>query len=304
MITTLTGKNSYLLHRRLSELVADFIKKYGELAIEKIDAETAEPQAIIEAVQSLPFLSERKMVVLRDLSQNGPAAENIEQIISSTPESSELVIYEPNVDRRSAYFKVLQKQTELEDFKEMDSRELPKWLVSEAKKQGGQLTFGDATYMVERLGPNQSLLANELDKLITYEPTISRANIDLLTEPTPQGRIFDLLDAAFKQDKRRALKLYADQRAQKIEPQYILAMIAWQLRLITIAKYRGQRSPSEVSKDFGVGEYPLRKAGDLAAKIDKIQLQGMVNDALEIDIKAKTTALDIDEALKTYIVTL
>jgi DNA polymerase III delta subunit len=57
MKVTLTGSNFYLLKKRLDELAGKFTAEYGDLAIERIDAEEAESQAILDAVQSLPFLS-------------------------------------------------------------------------------------------------------------------------------------------------------------------------------------------------------------------------------------------------------
>jgi hypothetical protein len=42
----------------------------------------------------------------------------------------------------------------------------------------------------------------------------------------------------------------------------------------------------------------------MANKLSDDKLRQMVSEALEIDIKGKTTSLDLDEALKTYITTL
>jgi DNA polymerase III subunit delta len=304
MKVTLTGSNFYLPKKRLDELTGKFIKDHGELAIEKIDAEETEPQAILDAVQSLPFLATRKMVLVRNGNANKLISGQIEQIISSAGDTTDLIFYEPAPDKRSSYFKVLKSQTQLEEFNQPDERELARWLAAEAKKRGGQLTQADASYLVERVGPNQQLLASELEKLIIYEPKISRANIDLLTEKTPQSKVFDLLDAAFAGDKERALELYADQRAQKIEPQAIMAMVAWQLKLLALAKTGAGKSSQQIAKDAGLSPYPVMKAQNLARKIDDNKLQAIVSEALEIDEKGKTTALDLDEALKTYIVSL
>src|SRR5438552_3215043 len=114
MIITLTGTNSFALHARLNELLAGFIKKYGDLALERIDAEDAEGQAILDAVQSLPFLAERKMVVIRSLGSNKQATEQIEQIISSAGDSTDLIFHEPLTDKRTAYYKTLKSKTQLE----------------------------------------------------------------------------------------------------------------------------------------------------------------------------------------------
>lgn len=270
----------------------------------KIDAEEAGQQAVLDAVQSLPFLAERKMVVVRNAGASKEISGQIEQIIDSAGDSTDLVFHEPSPDKRSSYFKVLKSKTQLEEYNQMDTQGLAGWLVDEAKKAGAQLSLADAKYLVDRAGQNQEMLANELEKLALYDPQITRQNIDLLTVKTPQSKVFDLLDAAFGGNKKKALELYEEQRAQKVEPQAIMAMIAWQLRLLALAKTAGGRSAQQIAGDAGLSPWPVQKTQGLARKIDEKRLEQMVNEALEIDEKGKTSALDLDEALKTYIVTL
>jgi DNA polymerase-3 subunit delta len=304
MIAALTGNNFYSLKRRLDELVDRFVAEHGELALQRIDAEEVEPEAILEAVASLPFLASRKLVVIRSLGSNKTASGQIEQIISSAGDSTDIVFYEPAADKRTSYFKVLKSQTQLEEHNDLDAHSLARWLVEEAKKQSAELSPSDAAYLVDRVGTNQQQLANELEKLLTYEPKINRGTIDLLSEKTPQSKVFDLLDAVFSGHKAKALQLYSEQRAQKVEPQAIMAMIAWQLDLIALAMYGKGRDANQIAKDSGMSPYPVTKAQQLAAKMDEPKLKDMVNQALKLDELSKTTPLDLDEALKTYIVTL
>ncbi len=70
----------------------------------------------------------------------------------------------------------------------------------------------DAKYLVMRVGANQQTLSNELAKLLSYDKAITRQTIDLLTEQTPQSTIFELLDAAFAGNSKKAMELYAEQR--------------------------------------------------------------------------------------------
>lgn len=301
---TLTGSNILTLRHRLNELVNKFVSDYGDLAIEKIDASDNDFDTILDSVLSLPFLAAKKMIVIREPGINKEVAENIEQLISSVGESTELILYEPEPDKRTAYYKALQRHTKIEQFSELDTPGLASWLVEEASALGGQISLPDANYLVERVGANQQLLASELEKLFLYDKKISRASIDLLTESTPQGRVFDLLDAAFGGHKEKALKLYGEQRAQKVEPQAIMAMLVWQLNLITLAKLGRDRSPAVIASDAGIKPYPVTKASGLAAKLGNGQLRRMISELLNIDVQSKTTSLDLDEALKTYIVTL
>ena len=189
-----------------------------------------------------------------------------------------------------------------EEFNELDHQSLAKWLVDQTNFQGATLERGDANYLIERVGTNQTLLVNELNKLLTYKLEVTRASIDLLTEPTSHSKVFDLLDMAFSGNKKRALKLYDEQRAQKVEPQLIIGMIAWQLQLIALAKNAGKRTPSQIAADSGMKAYPIEKARGLASRLSNDGLKNLVTEALSIDYKSKTTPLDLDEALKNYIV--
>ncbi len=304
MITTLAGNNFYLLKRRMDEIVDKFVTEHNELALERIDAEETELPAILEAIQSLPFLSNRKLVVVRGLSFHKSATDIIEQIIDSAGGTTDIVFYEPKPDKRTSFFKVLKSKTQLEEYNEMDSYGLAKWLVDETQKLGGYLSLADADYLVDRAGINQELLANELDKLLVYNPAVSRQTIELLTVKNPQSKVFELLDAIFSGNKKQAIELYDEQRAQKVEPQAIIALLAWQLELIALAIYGKGKDANQIAKDAGVSPYPVQKAQRLASKMTENQLKEVVQRVLIMDEQSKTTALDLDEALKTFIITL
>src|SRR4051812_26477590 len=120
MIVTISGNNHYLMRRRLDELTADFLKEHGELGLQKIDGQEAEPAAILEAVQSLPFLASRKMVVVRQAGANKAAADQVEQTIDSAGQTTDLIFYEPNPDKRTSYYKVLKSKTKAEEYNDLE----------------------------------------------------------------------------------------------------------------------------------------------------------------------------------------
>jgi DNA polymerase-3 subunit delta len=304
MIITLTGPNRFLVKRRLDELVAGFLQQENELALERIDGAEADAQAIFEAVQGLPFLAAKKMVIIRQLSANKSAADKIEQIISTVEPTTDVIFHEPEPDKRTSFYKCLKAKTQLEEYDNLDGRHLAKWLADEAKTKGGSLSPAAANYLVDRVGTNQELLDSELEKLLIYDPEITKENIDLLVEKTPQSKIFDLLDATFAGNKKRALELYEEQRAQKVEPQAILALLAWQLQILALAKYGAGKTAAQIAKDARLNPYPVSKAQSLVRKISDEKLKQMIHEALEIDYRSKTSAYDIDEALKTYIIAL
>lgn len=304
MITTLTGSNSFLLKAELDGRVLKFVKEHTDMGLERLDGEEAEYDRLVEAIQNLPFLAEKKLVVLRNPGGNKQFADKFEDLLDTIPESIDVIIHEPKLDKRSSYAKLLQKKTDFKSFDELDERELPAWLVAEAKRQGGALSTGDALYLVSRVGANQQLLGNELDKLLLYDPKITRQTIDLLTEVAPQSTIFQLLDAAFAGNTKRALEIYEDQRAQRVEPQTIIPMLAWQLQILALVKTAGRKSADDIAREAKLNPFVVRKSLGIAGKLTLARLKELIHELRKLDVRLKTTSTDADEALKLYLVEL
>lgn len=304
MITTLTGANSFGLQAELHELINAFITRHGDLAIERLDGGEAEFNQLQAALTSLPFLASKKMVVLREPGANKQFAEAAEQILGEVPETTDVILVEPKLDKRLSYYKFLKKQTEFKEFSELDSNGLARWLADAVKTQDGTLSVPDAHYLIERVGQNQQLLSNELEKLLLNNKRINRETIDELTEPTPQSTIFQLLEAAFAGQTKRALKLYAEQRALKVEPPQIVAMLTWQLNVLAIIKTAKDRSADQIAKEAKLNPFVVRKSQGIADKLGFSELKQLISDLLNIDVKSKRTGIDADEALQNYLIKL
>lgn len=301
MIRTLSGENSFGLQHALRTIVDSFVAEQGDLALERIDGQEATYEHIREAVTSLPFLASTKLVVLRAPSANKQFVEQHAALLADLPSTTELVIVEPKLDKRLGYYKYLKKHTEYTEFTPMDGASLSRWLVEQSKQRGGSISQSDAHYLVERVGASQQLVSNELDKLLLYDAAVTRKTIDVLTEATPQSTIFQLLEAAFAGHDRQALELYAEQRALKVEPQQVVAMLAWQLHILALCKAAGDRSADAIAKDAKLNPYVVRKSQGIARKIRVAELKVLVADLLQIDARSKRTALDLDEALQHFI---
>jgi DNA polymerase-3 subunit delta len=303
-VMTLTGENAFGLKAELDTLVATFVATHGDLALERIDGEEAEPDRISEALTSLPFLAERKMVLLRRPGANKQFAEQAEQLLTDVPETTDVIIVEPKLDKRSSYFKYLQKKTDFREHKALDILGLAPWLVQQAKVQRGNITPSDARYLAERVGPNQQLLVSELEKLLLHDKNITRQAIDLLTEPTPQSTVFQLLEAAFAGNAKRALQLYDEQRALKVDPLAIIAMLAWQLHILALIKTAGTRNGQAIASEAKLSPYVIQKSQSIARNLGLTELKKLVHDLLVIDRRLKRESIDADEALKNYLLML
>jgi DNA polymerase-3 subunit delta len=303
-IITLTGENWFGLSASLRKIIDDFVQEHGDMAYEQLDGETAEIARISEAIHSAPFLASKKLVVLRTPSANKQFAEEAEKILGGADDTTDVVIVEPKLDKRLAYYKFLKKTTDFREFLPLDERALARWLVESAKNRGGKLSPADATYLVDRVGADQQLLASELEKLLLYKPEISKDTINLLTDQAVQSTIFQLLDAAFAGNKQRALQLYDEQRAQKVDPLAIIAMLSWQLHVLALLVYAGERSADEVAREAKISPYTAKKSATVARRLSKADIKRYVAKLLAIDKRARRESIDLDDALRLYLLEL
>jgi DNA polymerase-3 subunit delta len=304
MIVTLTGSNDFARSLELKKLVSDFVLEHTDMGLERLDGEDHDAARMRESASSLPFLTTRKMVVLRGPSKQKAFAENIIDILKDVAETTDLIIVEPKLDKRLTYYKTLKKETDFRELNELDAGGLARWAGEYSKASGGTLSSGDARFLVDRVGLNQQLQQQELDKLLAYDMHITKQTIELLTEANPQSTVFELLDAAFAGRTRRAFELYREQRALKVEPQAIIAMLAWQLHVLAIIKTAGTRSVEDIARQSKLNPFVVRKSQALARSLSLTGLKTKIAELLQLDLNLKTKSMDADEALQYYLLTL
>ena len=301
-IVILVGENRFAIGDELRKRISEFVDKHGDLALEKIDVAENPEQNILSAVETPPFLSPKKMCVIYNLSANTDAQNLFEQILGSGSADTEIILVEGKLDKRSAYYKTLKKQTGFKEFAEPDEQQSISWLVDEAKSQDGSLSRSDAQYLYSRVGPSQSRLSNELKKLLNYNKDITRPAIDELTEPKPSSTIFDLMSAAFSGNSKKAIKLYDEQRLQKVEPQQIIGMIGWQMHVVAMVDSAGDISSDDLARQASINPYVIKKTRQIVSRLDKNKIRKILDDLAVTDYAIKNKSIDADEAMKNLIV--
>jgi DNA polymerase III subunit delta len=301
MVITLTGANAFALKKAEKELTSSFLNEHGDMALERLDGDEATFERIQEALTSVPFLASKKMVLLKQAAGNKQFVEKAADLLGDIPETTDVLVVEPKLDKRSSYYKFLKKSTDYREFAELDQLGLSRWLTEYAKTEGGNLTQADANLLISRVGANQQLLGNELEKLLLYDKKITSDAIRGLTESTPQSTVFELLEAAFAGNATRALALYDEQRALKVEPQQIIAMLSWQLHILAVIKAGGERSPDAIAAAAKLSPYVVKKSSSIARKLSATRLKQLVADLLVIDSRSKRETFNTDDALKYFI---
>jgi len=304
MIRVFGGSNWYLLKSEIDRLGGEFVTENGPHSLEKIDAGQADYGYIINALQSVSMFEPKKLVIIYGLSKNKKASEQITEIIEGTPPDTDLIIVETELDKRSSYYKYLRKQPGFKDFGELTENEMPRWLIDYSKTRQANISMADARYLIERVGSSQGRLANEIDKLAQYDKNITKTSIDELTVPSPRSTIFNLIDAAFSGDSKRAIKIYEEQRVQKVEPQAIMGMIVWQMHIVAMCAVAKDRRGDDIAKQAGLNGYVVGKSLTIAKQMGISKVNDFLKLLRDIEATSRKQTYDYDNALKYAILTL
>lgn len=301
MIVAFIGDNGHAREQAAKEFVDSFIGLHGAVAVDKLAGEDIDIADLTEAVSTVPFLSARRLVVVRGLGSNKGLADSIDTICKNVADTTDLIIIENHIDNRSKYLTNLKKLAEVREFTHLQGDELVAWVVEQAQKLKGQINRSLAMALIDRVGVNHQLLINELTKLILFQPQITLDTINQLTVRSPQSSVFAMLDAAFGGDTAKALKLYGEQRALGMEPIAILGMIVWQLHILNIVKAAGSIPPAEIAGEAKLSPFVVRKNLGTARRINSQKLEHLLNLTIETDKMLKQTSANDDDVLQSLI---
>ena len=304
MVITITGDNQHRARAEANSVIEAFVTQHGALAIERFDASETEVEQILSAVSSTSLLSSHKLVFIQDFETNKALTERTEELVEQTPEDTTLLITIGKLDKRLTYGKFLKKNSDYREFATLSPQEIINWLVEAAADKGGQMDRSTAQYLVDFVGADQERLSNELDKLVLFDPKITRSTIDQLSERQPSSTVFELLDAGFNGRQERAVKLYEEQRRQQMEPLAIIGMIGWQLHVLALVKTGKNKSAAEIAKDAGVHPFVVQKSMTLAGNMALSKLRQLVHHAVVLEEQMKSRTMNADDAVKHFLLSL
>lgn len=301
MILAFIGDNAFGREQAAKDYVAGFVNAHGAMAVDRFIGEDTDYAQLSQAVSTLPFLSQRRLVVVRDFGANKLLNEKFVELVEVVADTTDLIIVESRIDGRSKYLTNLKKLADVRQFNHLEGADLVRWVIEQAQNMGGAITRPVAEQLVDRVGMNQQQLVSELEKLVLFDPNITAKAVNDLTAQTPQSSIFTMLDAAFAGDTPKALWLYSEQRAQGMEPQAILGMITWQLHILALVKTAGNIPPQEIATQAKISPFLVRKNSANARRLSEAKLIKIYKQAIDTDKAMKTVAINADEAIQTLL---
>jgi len=121
---------------------------------------------------------------------------------------------------------------------------LEKWIINRAKSIHIKIAPDAATLLANFSGTHLRMLANELDKLATYagkDATITVQDVRQLSSQVQEARIFDLTDALSQRNRKQALNILHDLLSDGATAIGLIGIIIIQTRRLLLVKELAQK---------------------------------------------------------------
>jgi len=314
----LYGNDEFAITRKLKEFESDFTDPTSaDMNTARLDARSIAENDLNNAVNAMPFLAKRRLVLLTNLSAkyNNPSTrKKFLEFIGKSPETTRLVMYE-SIDPRDVEKHWLVKWAEKNDkliqtkaFMLPRMKEMTGWIINETKNQGGQIEPRAAEMLKEMVGVDTRQAGMEISKLMAYvnwARQITTQDVEAVCIVTSQQPVFDFVDALANGNGKSAQHLL--HRLLETEDEFSLwGMVVRQFRLLIQAReiLDGRGNKDDVARALGVHPFVAEKTTQQAARFSIESLESIYRRLLKIDEGVKTSQVTLDLAMDTLVVEL
>lgn len=232
VVFILHGDDSY----GMEQFVQSVVSRMGdpglaELNTTRLDGRSASEEELRTAALSIPFLAERRLVILaHPLAKMGAAAsqKRFLALLDSLPQTTALILpvddhYGWDRNAKKYMWEVLKekhwlmawaagagKRVHVREFSLPKPAEMPEWIQKQARELKGQFTPQAAAALANLIGSDTQLASREIEKLLVYVDyarPVEAEDVQDCTAVVSQVNVFEMVDTLAEGNASRALKL-------------------------------------------------------------------------------------------------
>lgn len=276
-----------------------------ELGVNFFQLDKSNISELSDICECVSFFGEEKLVIVKDTKLKF----NLDVLESVNNSGVTLVIIEPNVDKRTAEYKKMQKLAVCIEFATLNDKDAAGFVKRILTGYKINVSESVATYMVEVCTADKQLLINEFRKIVAYlKPgeNLTEEIIDKICVRTLDAKIFDVIDNIVAKKKESAFKDLDDLIAQKTYIGVVSSMLFKQLKQLYQIKLLEQDIKDtgiyrNIAQELGINPFVLSKLNKIKDMYTIEKLQELLLEFAEYDLNSKQGMDDVELGLKRII---
>jgi DNA polymerase-3 subunit delta len=265
---------------------------------------------IVGAANTLPFMSDRQMVVVRDVDQlNADARGELEAYVENPAPHTTMVLVARRMAKNMRLYKRVADVGAVHEFAAPKASQYPSEVTRMFERRGKKVDLDAAEVLVELVGRDLRALQSEVDKLVAHAGTKKRLVRDdimeVVSETSPTS-VFEFLDAVGARDAEVALRLLARLVDEGERVHGVHAMAVRHARDLITARAIIDRGEDVGAIQSALGKPPwlARKLASQASRFTEGELVGALGDAAEWEARMKTSRVDPRLAVERWVVSV
>jgi len=294
------GEDSFTAFEKAKLWKAKFLEKFGDLNLLVYRGEELTGSEFQTALESYPFLSEKKLIFVSDFLKEGSAAdqEKVAQLLKDVPDYVVVLFWEHyKPDARTVLYKRLMELGQVEQNEAKSGVNLQKWVGQRFQGKGAAIGESEAKYLTDLVGANLWNLDKEIDKLISYAAgkRIDKAMIALVVCPNPTSSIFKLTDLLGEKKTKEAVKTLEILVQSGEEATGMFFMLVRHFRIMAQVRAlsdQGEKAPA-IAKKIKEHPFVVSKIYTQCRRFPVEELRKIYARLMEIDLGFKTGRIRI-----------
>ena len=314
----------------IDEALAELMNSAGPADLRDINcislrAEDVSPEKISAAAFTVPFMADRRTVVVRGLlarfergrPRSGAATAGgsgrdplgawsgfVDQL-SSMPPSTHLAFVDGGLSRDNALLRRLAPLSDVSEFRMPRDREMPGWIVDRARTIGVRIDPGACAVLADALGRQPRLIDSELRKLALFADSrpVSVDDVRRMVAYVREANIFQAVDAIIDGKTGLALRMLGRIMDDGNPAAYVMTMISRQVRLLLMANDLMAQglAQDEIGRRIRLSGWVLNKTLQQTRRTSSQNLRYMHSRLVETDLLLKTKPIEEQLALEILI---
>lgn len=306
-IYLLYGSENYLKQQYKQKLKQALIPPDDTINFSRFEGQHADPQAIIDLADTLPFFADYRLIVIEDSGFFKNSCETLANYLPNVPSSTILVFTESEVDKRGKMYKAASKSGHAIEFTQQNEQLLTRWILGRLKRENKKITQNVLQLFLSKTGTDMGNIDKELEKLLCYtlnKEVIDAADVNAICIEQVTNQIFEMVHAIGKRNQKRALSLYYDLLALKEAPMRILYLINRQFRILLDLKsmQKAGLDAKTMATKAGIPPFAVKRSLEQASCFSKKELIQALNDGASLETDSKTGKMTDQIAVELLIV--
>ncbi len=303
----LYGEEEHLKEHYYLNLKKKSVSQMREFNVQEFVGENLSLNALENAINSFPMMSEMKFVGIVDLDHallKEDYKKELSRILSDIPSYVCVVFWDTALkgEKDSVLQRLVTKAGGLAvDVVRPGPAQLVAWGRRQFKSAGREISNEDMYYILDLAENDMLSLQNEIKKIAAFaqNDTVTRSDIDAVITKSLETNRFALGEALTKRDFSTALRVVNDLYAQQYDEIQVANLIYRCLVDLLRASWtiRACRRNVDMKADFGIHEYGAAKMMNACKAMSEKQLIYCVDLCLEYEIRLKSESGDKREMI-------